>query len=684
MNSNSAISSANGSAAAGFSFSPPLGEKGRGRPLPRRLRQALEHLSGYDLSDTRVHYDSPLPELVGARAFACGTTIYLQTGAAAALPHEAWHVVQQLQGRVQATRSLEVAAQDLGINDQEELEQEADRMGARAARLARSGAPLPSRASLRTGSVGPRVLQLITRVADTNFGYVMLAEFQEGIRKNLPKDVLQVAEFGNITKDILNEDLLFATWQDLAKEIYIREVGYRVEAKMRALMTDHQRRMKIIVTTKQKTEDLLRKEIAAAEEKLETADKSTAEQIDKDIAALNKKLDEAQELANRDVMKFLLFWGEAVPVGNNADGKAQFHFSPMADWLSGATKTLPYRMNCWETVIFSAYLAGVVSRDYIAWCDSNKPTDPALVGACSNILDDYYKCVIDRAVIPFSKTAKGHIGPPGWNSSKSESDPENEKIRKQFPGGNLGYWFVPEKTVIPRGRLLIFYNGAHVAISTGTFIPMKGQIRKLPWNQGHGILETDGDERYTQVDYTQGRLIEEKAMEDLKQIYQRILVIAPFPICDSAGGGSVTVPDPNAVVDEQAVTLQVEKKIEAKYRDIFANINNKIAAQNNQLNAQPPPTEARKKVINSSLVAAQKQLAKAQEQREKEYNLAITNAIMKAKKDLVKTTKNYQWEKFDPYKDKVQFPRLQADRNAYEKHHNDIGIEQGFIVDKQD
>lgn len=101
-----------------------------GRPggLPPALRSGIEGLSGLDLGDVQVHRDSPRPAEVGALAYAQGADIHLGPGQERHLPHEAWHVVQQRQGRVQPTLQLAGVA----INDDAGLEAEADAMGARA------------------------------------------------------------------------------------------------------------------------------------------------------------------------------------------------------------------------------------------------------------------------------------------------------------------------------------------------------------------------------------------------------------------------------------------------------------------------------------------------------------------------------------------------------------------------
>ena len=98
--------------------------------LPAPLRTGIESLSGVDTSDVRVHRNSPRPAGVGALAFAQGSEIHLARGQEHHLPHEAWHVVQQRQGRVRPTLDLGGVA----INDDVGLEREADRMGSLAAR----------------------------------------------------------------------------------------------------------------------------------------------------------------------------------------------------------------------------------------------------------------------------------------------------------------------------------------------------------------------------------------------------------------------------------------------------------------------------------------------------------------------------------------------------------------------
>jgi hypothetical protein len=97
--------------------------------LPDQLKSGIESLSGLSMDHVRVHYNSPQPAQLNALAYAQGSDIHLAPGQERHLPHEAWHVVQQAQGRVRPTMQM---AGGLAVNDDAGLEREADVMGARA------------------------------------------------------------------------------------------------------------------------------------------------------------------------------------------------------------------------------------------------------------------------------------------------------------------------------------------------------------------------------------------------------------------------------------------------------------------------------------------------------------------------------------------------------------------------
>lgn len=110
---------------------PPTGrnESPRSDGLPAQLKAGIESLSGISMDDVRVDYQSSAPAQLNAAAYAQGNQIHLGPGQDHHLPHEAWHVVQQKQGRVDPTMQLG----GVNINAKPEFEAEASEMGQRAA-----------------------------------------------------------------------------------------------------------------------------------------------------------------------------------------------------------------------------------------------------------------------------------------------------------------------------------------------------------------------------------------------------------------------------------------------------------------------------------------------------------------------------------------------------------------------
>lgn len=97
--------------------------------LPDGLKSGIESLSGVSLDKVKVHYNSSRPAQFDAVAHTQGSNIHVAPGQEEHLPHEAWHVVQQAQGRVQPTMQMKGGPR---VNDNAGLEHEADVMGARA------------------------------------------------------------------------------------------------------------------------------------------------------------------------------------------------------------------------------------------------------------------------------------------------------------------------------------------------------------------------------------------------------------------------------------------------------------------------------------------------------------------------------------------------------------------------
>jgi hypothetical protein len=100
--------------------------------LPDNLKASIESLSGLSMDHVKVHYNSARPAQLNALAYAQGSDIHLAPGQDRHLPHEAWHIVQQAQGRVRPTRRMK---DGVPLNDDAGLEREAEVMGGRARQM---------------------------------------------------------------------------------------------------------------------------------------------------------------------------------------------------------------------------------------------------------------------------------------------------------------------------------------------------------------------------------------------------------------------------------------------------------------------------------------------------------------------------------------------------------------------
>jgi hypothetical protein len=109
----------------------PMKKKENTTGMPDQLKNGVESLSGMDMSDVRVNYNSDKPKHLNALAYAQGSDIHVGPGQEKHLPHEAWHVVQQKLDRVKPT----IQTKGFAINDNDSLESEADVMGAKAMQM---------------------------------------------------------------------------------------------------------------------------------------------------------------------------------------------------------------------------------------------------------------------------------------------------------------------------------------------------------------------------------------------------------------------------------------------------------------------------------------------------------------------------------------------------------------------
>jgi len=207
--------------------------------LPDRLKAGVENLSGLALDDVRVHYNSAAPARLQALAYTQAPDIHVAPGQEQHLPHEAWHVVQQKQGRVKPTLQLKGVA----INDDQGLEHEADAAGRRAAAtepnqlLARLGSDSETAQSGATPRMADRsVIQRIIAGGESNLDVTVDAQgkFQsadrkpEGVGARLT-DAIADGHIKNDHKRYLAAHLIKAQWggeDDITKNVVVWDENF--------------------------------------------------------------------------------------------------------------------------------------------------------------------------------------------------------------------------------------------------------------------------------------------------------------------------------------------------------------------------------------------------------------------------------------------------------------------------
>jgi hypothetical protein len=107
--------------------------------LPDPVRGKMERAMNADFSNVAIHQNSAQAGRIGALAYTQGSNVHFAQGkfdpgshaGQQLIGHELAHVVQQRQGRVAATGEIG----GMALNDDAGLEQEADRMGQKAASI---------------------------------------------------------------------------------------------------------------------------------------------------------------------------------------------------------------------------------------------------------------------------------------------------------------------------------------------------------------------------------------------------------------------------------------------------------------------------------------------------------------------------------------------------------------------
>ena len=97
-----------------------------------------------------MHYNSEKPADLQALAYAQGTDIHLAPGQEEHLPHELGHVVQQKEGDVKPNAELMSQSEEIPLNNDAQLEQEADLMGDQALKTSSNTDENTSKAPVNT------------------------------------------------------------------------------------------------------------------------------------------------------------------------------------------------------------------------------------------------------------------------------------------------------------------------------------------------------------------------------------------------------------------------------------------------------------------------------------------------------------------------------------------------------
>lgn len=160
--------------------------------VPDKLKNHLEAHGGYDLSDLRVHRNSSFPTRVHAHAYTQGNNIFLAAGQEHLLAHEAWHAVQQKQGRVNPASPLNA------INAEPHLEHEANSI------MATPVAPEMMRSALMQRSTPASAIQLAPNQEGTCDPETLLAEVRQleadGLSRSEILDRVSENHGGNIDR----------------------------------------------------------------------------------------------------------------------------------------------------------------------------------------------------------------------------------------------------------------------------------------------------------------------------------------------------------------------------------------------------------------------------------------------------------------------------------------------------
>ncbi|WP_205526007.1 hypothetical protein [Pyxidicoccus trucidator] len=491
-------------------------------------------------------------------------------------------------------------------------------------------------------------------------------QFKEDVVLQLGANANKIKDLNVITDDLINEGLNFKDWPALVQEVHIRNVGYQAASVMEALMKEHTDRYK-------KAQDAIKAFNKEADETwMKEAQLEPSKRVkyrDSGDVAKAKLFfaDEAMEKAD------VITWGPASFTDNTT-----LSYRPMFQWMISAVKDRePRKMNCWEAVLYSLVKTQLVPPEYIAF--SNAPSrakhgdyadDPMYAGSFPSRMQSGLLTAMDYFF---------------WAYDPDEPDKNPCYIRSATPVAyqgrkvpTRGCAWIPSDWIIPRGRVLLFGMGDHVALSTGKLTEIQNRAARQQFNMtlGHGMLELDA---------STGTIIE-TTIQDLyadRPTYLRGIVVAPFPIYDELLKQTFKVPG-RLSPDQEKEIARLRLTLEQEYQAYYAKKSAQVKA-NHQERIQKHETRLRQlrsdldrmqegvegkaekqNAINleqSALTQATAREAgdlraverEKQEEIEKELNKLIVEALDIKKYPLKDVRVDVNVRRIDPYKSQVKF-----------------------------
>jgi len=455
--------------------------------LPDRLKGSVERLSGMDLSEVRVHYHSEKPAGIGALAYTRGMDIHVAPGQEVHLPHEAWHVVQQAQGRVRPTFQLKDAA----VNADVGLEAEADTMGKRALQVSRDPAGEPDTGIYPSQSLQGSYLPAIVQRQGSIIQAVWIKADAMGVLKwNAAISGVRwytdgvfywfeiENEEGAIYSDFagIGHKNTRVGWYELgAVEASPEELHYWAMRSLlpparapKHLVKPHTEEKEPPVVEKEEDEKKVEEKPPVDEKKPEKSKK----ELEKELARVRflktrgydprKTKPPSKKTAPKNELEYITHRGPTMSRLSHGKEFLGFLSTPFSHWLDDELDE-PKQMNCWEAVFYAAVHAGIRTKEYV-------------------------KTMIQRDT---GKDQPQEVDPFGAMTSLSGSNwtPIFMKYVNEFhdiPSENLSLFF-QSILLIPRGYVIIFgRDGQHVVLSEGI-------MRKPSGSFGieHMVLELD-------------------------------------------------------------------------------------------------------------------------------------------------------------------------------------------------